>query len=674
LMERSRLSFKKAGILLILTLSLNLFWLLPNLYFVKNHAIDVENSKINRVFSDEAFLQSKSFGDFKDLALQKNFLFNWRAYLVNGNTFDDLMKVWIGHLNKPYVTEIGYLLSAFVVLGAILTLLKGQKVGFGLLAIFIVCVFFLINENPPFTALFFRLRDIKIVGEVFRFPFTKFSFLLSLCASYFFAYIFFSVFKKLRFLKVLGLVAVASALIVFSLPVFQGELISPLMRVNIPMEYFEAFDWFNKAPEGRVAKLPLQTFWGWNFYSWNYQGAGFTWFGIPQPMLDREFDRWSPYNENFYREAGASVYSQDLPAFEKVLDKYQVRYLFLDESIVNAGGSEKLLYIPEIKKLIAGSSNIKEAVKFGFISIYQTNFGGEQVSAPGYLYKESTPLDLKEMVSQSKLVSSEDFKKGRGFAEAYNCDLKKLGKVYKERKTEGPEGTRRIIYSSSDGGVSCDYFDYPNLSYSEGYILRIKGQNLQGRSLKIYLQNWQTNRMDIEELLPKGEFDDLFLIAPQKIEGKGYSINLETRSYGKVGAENVLQAIEIYALPKTISTSLLFDTNNTTPLENNLEILEVTQIGSFYRVKTSGEGLLELGQGHEDGWLALARQPNLKFLDHIKVNGWANAWTLSEQSAISNQQSTILIFFWPQILEFAGLSVAILTLLFLSLTRIGRQG
>ncbi|MGB9598799.1 MAG: hypothetical protein ACPLZH_03075, partial [Minisyncoccales bacterium] len=35
--------------------------------------------------------------------------------------------------------------------------------------------------------------------------------------------------------------------------------------------------------------------------------------------------------------------------FENVLSKYQVSYLLLDESIINAGGDNKLLYIPEIK-------------------------------------------------------------------------------------------------------------------------------------------------------------------------------------------------------------------------------------------------------------------------------------------------------------------------------------
>jgi len=645
--------FVRRGIVIfLLTLALNSYWILPNIYSILNQSQIIENAKINRLFSPEAALRGQDFADIKDILLGKSFLFSWRAFDFGKGTFADLMEPWNQHLNTPWVVPIGSFFAVTSVLGAILAVIKKNKVALSLVLVGLFSFFFLINANYP----------IELFREALRMPFTKFSIIYIFVSSFFVSYFLVHIFDKIGCLKIPIAVLLVCSLIYFALPMFQGNLIYRSLERQIPSEYFQAFDWFNVNSEGRIAELPIQTLWGWNYRNWGYEGSGFLNFGISDPVLDRDFDRWSSFNEDFYSQASEAVYSQDLPALEKVLDKYQVKYLLLDESVVNAGGSEKLLYIPEIKKLLGSSSHIKEAAKFGFISIYQTDFGGEQILAPGYLYKEPVLLDLKETVAQSKRLIIEDFNKNRGFPEAYNCDLKKIGKVYKETKTEGPEGTRRIIYSALEGGVSCDYFDYPDLSYSQGYILRIKGQNLQGRSLKIYLQNWQTNRMDIEELLPKGEFDNLFLIAPQKIEGKGYSINLETRSYGKVGAENVLEAIEIYALPKTISTSLLFDTNNTTPLENNLEILEVTQISSFYRVKTSGEGLLELGQGHEDGWVAFSMAngywPLGKKLQHTKVNGWANAWEVNSQLAISHQPLTIVVFFWPQLLEFGGLAVA----------------
>ncbi|MEJ2276721.1 MAG: hypothetical protein P8Y70_03075, partial [Candidatus Lokiarchaeota archaeon] len=65
---------------------------------------------------------------------------------------------------------------------------------------------------------------------------------------------------------------------------------------------FELYEFFGKAPkQARVAFFPVQTFWGWNFYSWNYRGSGFLWYGIEQPILDRAFDVWSKHNEDYYQ-------------------------------------------------------------------------------------------------------------------------------------------------------------------------------------------------------------------------------------------------------------------------------------------------------------------------------------------------------------------------------------
>ena len=57
-------------------------------------------------------------------------------------------------------------------------------------------------------------------------------------------------------------------------PYFNGNLISPSMRVNIPEAYFELFR-VMEDKDGRIAKLPMHTPYGWTYYSWDYEGAGF---------------------------------------------------------------------------------------------------------------------------------------------------------------------------------------------------------------------------------------------------------------------------------------------------------------------------------------------------------------------------------------------------------------
>jgi hypothetical protein len=346
--------FKRGVVIVFLTLLLNSFWLLPNLYFIVNHSKEVSNSRIHRIFSDEAFLQGKAFGNVEDLALSKNFLFNWREFNTGENTFVDLMDEWKTHLNKPGVETVGYILFGLAISGLIISLFGGSGYSFSLLPLLAISVFFWINANPPFETLFNLLRDnIVLFREGLRFSFTKFSILMIFTLATYFSFFAQFALEKLKKIKLSlsCLFIIFGALIYFSLPAFEGNLISPSMKVKIPNEYFEVFDWFGMVdPTARTAKLPLHSHWGWQFNSWDYQGAGFTWFGLAQPTLDREFDRWSPYNESFYNEASFALYAGNLEDLENTLEKYQVSYLLLDESVLNAGGSEELLRIDEIKE------------------------------------------------------------------------------------------------------------------------------------------------------------------------------------------------------------------------------------------------------------------------------------------------------------------------------------
>ncbi|MEK7112628.1 MAG: hypothetical protein AAB875_04835, partial [Patescibacteria group bacterium] len=620
LIRKKEMLKRGLGIILV-TLLLNLYWILPNLYYIKNHAEEVANSKIHRIFSDEAFLQSKSFGDIKSLALLKNFLFNWREYDASNNKFIDLMDEWKEHLADGRVEKTGYILFSLATAGILVSLARKNNYALSLLPILDVSVFFLINSNPPFTGIFNYLRDnFELFKEGLRFPFTKFSILLTLPLAVYFS------FTSQFFLEYLGKIKLAFvyfflavfAIFIFAKPVFYGGLISPSMRVKIPDEYFQVFDFFSKQDvNARVAKFPVHTHWGWNFHSWDYQGAGFTWFGIPQPTLDREFDRWSYHNQGFYSQINDAVYSQNVKVFQDTLKKYQVRYLFLDESIVNVGGNQKILFLSEIKSLIE-SSGFQKVKDLGFLTIYETGFNGNFLSAPGSfirvnadlsysstdpIYEEfdtyiidemgrgypfvnpGNPAQVKINIEGAKIIFfnpvidakavleaegkiAESFSEGRGVIQAQNCNMAKLGWVSKER-IRG-----RINYKAGDGGVACDFFVYPELKYNQAYVLRIKGENKEGRSLKIYLQNLATGKMDLEELLAKGKFDEVFFLWPKDIDQGGYTLNLETRSYGKVSAENILELVEFYPVSYNFLKSIYTGSQIPDTESNGLELYD----------------------------------------------------------------------------------------------------
>lgn len=691
-------TLKKGIVLIALVLLVNSFWLLPNIYSVVKQGEVIQNSKINLLFSPEAFLRNQDYGgELKDLAFGKNFLFSWLAYDFNGKNFIQLTEVWNNHLESRFSEFLGYSFAAIFSLGFLVSLAKKNKVGLALILPAAISLFFLININPPTGGFYtFLYRNIGLFREGFRMPYTKFSIPLLVATSFYFGYFFLVLFSVLSARRTLKMAIAAifplviAGLVAFMLPAFRGNLVSQAVQTQLPDYYKEMFGWF-EGKEGRIARLPLNTIWGWDYQGWGYQGSGFLGFGLAGPLLVRDYDRWSPGNESFYNQASFALYNNDPEAFEDTLKKYQVKYLLLDESIVNAGGTNNILYIPQIKDFMTTSSHIKESAKFGFLTIYETDFdfGSGFISPPETYTSLDVNLDYSEKdpvyslfgdyVQDKKAVSYpfvnfdaragtsivregqnivfenhnlnlkvpvpiaaetvESFGADRGFETATNCDLKKNGQVEKQRLEEGN------LYKAADGGVSCDYFYYPNLVYNQGYVLRVKGRNLSGRGLKIYLQNIKTGRMDLEDLLSGGSFDSYYLILPKDLAGAGYTLNVETRSFGRIPSENEVDLIEF--IPVSVDSLYELKSANANPrvVTNKLKIKDVKKVGTwFYDVKTAGGGLLELGQGYDDGWVAISKY---KLLDHTKVNSWANGW-------FTNGNGDVLIVFWPQLLEYFG--------------------
>lgn len=386
---------KKAALLILMTLLINSYWLLPNFYFLATHAQDVPLAKANRLFSEEAFLANKEFGTFKDTIILKNFLFNWSEH-VGGGKFGYLLDEWIEHLRNPWVGSIGYLSFAFVLLGLFLTFSKREKHGLALFPVFLTSFIFIVNMNPPFERVFAFLREnLPLFKEGFRFPFTKFSLpLMFTCAVYFaIAQSFIlSLVKRLLgkplFSYLFGFIPFC-LLVVYMRPAFSGSLISPSMKIKIPKEYFELFSWFGRqTKEGRVAHFPIHNLFGWIYYDWGYQGAGFLWFGIDKPFLDRDFDRWTPFNEEYYREMSYAVYNQNLPLLEKLFEKYQVGWVLVDKNVINPGqhSSPEVLFFKEIENLFSQSEKIKLTKSFGNLIVYETNLSYQ---TKGYLHFQS---------------------------------------------------------------------------------------------------------------------------------------------------------------------------------------------------------------------------------------------------------------------------------------------
>lgn len=704
LLNRNVKTLKKAAILIISVLIVNSYWLLPNIYTAKVQGKEVRESQINRFFTKEAFAKNQVFGNPVDTAIGKNFLFDWQLYDPEKNTGKEVLEPWIAHIKNPFILGFGYLVFFISVLGMAGSILKRDKRLIVFFPLTLISYFILLNGTWPITLFFEFLSNASpTVKEALRFPFTKFSILYIFGLSIFFSEgisIIFNFLKKKNLAPML-LLAFFIGFIYYFYPAFQGNLLSSSMRVNIPKEYFEMFSWFEKQGKTeRVAILPIHSFWGWAYYSWGYQGAGFLQFGIPQPLLDPDHNRWSKYNEQYHREMHYAIYNQDPVLFEKVLEKYNVRWIMFDESILNVSGfkNETLSwYIPEF---LMESENIKLKRTFGKnIKIYE--FSNAKKSGL-YIYKNLPDI------GPDKLGTNQD--DAYNFAGTYftdlgrEKDLRKTFTTYDERFigrldnpilytvnpfsdlsevkdcSDGRSEFKRtktdnaIVYESNNGPL-CDHFSFPKLSHEKSYIIQVTARNLSGFPLVVYVCNNLTFHCNQTiHLTPINQFiKEAFIIPSYNDHGEGYTLNINNLSIIKNRPSiNELKEISVREYNLSLNQyeqKLALYVNTATLISGKPGKNIYTLPGNLPKNST-----LIFSERYHSGWKAYVFDKEPSFIqkifpflfgdelkEHVLVNNWANGWKLTE-SNVNGQRpapsipegSAVIVVFLPQYLQFLG--------------------
>lgn len=366
-----RAFFTSAALLLTLLLTQG-YWLLPVIFFVFTNGKVGTLAKINLISTPETYARNLEFANFGGIAFLKGFWFKYIDY-TGGDKFDFLLSVWRNYLNQPALVIIGLLLFLLVLIGLFYSFKKHLTHAATFIAILFISIFFLSGGGQ-------LVGDkIPLFSELFRSPFTKFSIVLAFSYSIFFSVgsiFLFDVFSFLhyRFTYLITTFTLVLVLIVYTTPAFSGYLVAPTMRLKIPDEYFQTFDFFrDRDPATRIANFPQYTFWGWNFYNWGYRGSGFLWYGIRQPILDRAFDVWEKSGETYYEEISTALYSQDRVKFENTIEKYAVNWLLIDKNVISPGNSDQL-YTDELIKLVDSSPKFHLEKNFNdSILIYRTD-------------------------------------------------------------------------------------------------------------------------------------------------------------------------------------------------------------------------------------------------------------------------------------------------------------
>ncbi len=702
--KTNRRPFKLPLTLILLTLAANSFWLLPNLYYVAANSQIPQQNKSNRLNSQHFLERNRETGTLTDTSLIKGFYFNWDSFDFVHFKPNKLMPVWREHSSLFDIKIIGNLIFLASTIGLISVIISHHPLFFPLVPFFLIPFALLANNMPLFRNLFDWFLTLPLLSEIFRFIFTKMSILFTFGLNLFFAYFLYLIFiikSSPFFKKKLGLLVVFS-LLIYCYPYFQGQLISPQVKLNIPKDYFSLFKAAANLPQGRALTLPLHQPSGWQYYSWNYQGSGFIWFGLPFGTLDRDSDRWAQTNEEAYREFNYSLYSGNLPQFLLNLQKYQINYLVWDTTNISTApkNQSQITLVSETNLLLQNLVNqnqIKLVSSIGSLSLYEINqpnilvatqnlfnnvlpiytrnYLDSAFTGTNYLSQNISPASyypFRNLLSPTDRINLNQFRLVQANASWYLTDLTSKASVeltpFQQYKTSDIKNlvTNPFLKSTQDyisffsfNSTNGIQINLPQMEHSTAYIIGFKSKYIKGIPLRFCLFNYYSNLCSFEDELSKNsEFRwDYFFIPPMD-SFSGYDLRLNSISYNFRPNDSQVSDINMFSVDfSQINTPSLYSQTRVTPT-NAANYQVIWPNNSLVKINqlTPSSHLLFF-QSYSPGWLAFYFD-NLKpvFLkDHVLVNNWANGWSIPPSSP------PIYILFWPQLLEFAGFAIISIT-------------
>ncbi len=365
-------NLKKILIIGFFVFAANSFWILPYTYTVLGNAKIIQSTKINQFSSEEIFYRNRARGDLLSVIYMKGFILDSIEYENNTGSDTLFMKEWRGHFRNVFVNLFNIVFIIMTGFGMVYSIFKKQKGFYPYLITFFVAFFFLANNTPVLEQLNNILRSaFPVLGEALRFPFTKFIMIFAFSFSIFLGLGLLIIVRLFRKLSYLIYIPAFLGILLLALPALQGHFFSPLLKQRLPQDYNRVFSFFSSVDKSRrVALLPTYTFWNWQYRNWGHLGSGFDWYGIEQPILERAFDPWSLNNEQFYNELSYAINKGDLDLFEAVIKKYDVKYLFLDKTILNSITRGPVNYL-SLERFLESSKMLIEKKVFGSLIIYE---------------------------------------------------------------------------------------------------------------------------------------------------------------------------------------------------------------------------------------------------------------------------------------------------------------
>lgn len=354
--------FKKAFSVIVIILVTQLFWILPFIFYTLNVSSDIIGSFVNRTITTSVI----------DLEAQMQTAINsvrlYSRILTDSDGKDLLFSMSEEYLLYDFYKVFGLIPAFFsLILIPFSIIKKNYKLLFFIVIAFITW-FFIKVTNPPLGFIFTWFQDnIPLFKQVFRWPFSKLANILlislSILSSFGVIYlsIFLSSFLRNKILKITTVVLPIFVILILQLFyaefLFTGNLFSRVSRVNVPQEYYDLGKYLeDNDSKGRIYYAPPSNNSYFREYSWGFRGSQFVSYILPNPMMDLSLAVGSQYGESAMNEISNVYRSGDIEKFNQLMNKYEVKYLLFDESIVSEGFSFKL--DDEINQVILKNFNL----------------------------------------------------------------------------------------------------------------------------------------------------------------------------------------------------------------------------------------------------------------------------------------------------------------------------
>lgn len=733
--------FKKTLLLWSILFLVNAYWILTQLYFLADAVSFVRDAKQTLLGWRIPFFQNKAHSSFMDFFTQTGYYNDFEG--KNGLIFAP----WLSYLSQP-VVRIGQLFIMAIMFIGILDG-KNRYKRYFLLMLFVVA-FALLMDLPVLREINMFIRQSPFVDQIFRSPFSKFVSVTSLAFGYFLALGVSAIGERIAQKKLIRyhLVAcIGAVIIVLSFPIFQGQFFSPEVKVSLPNQYIQLFDFFrHQNTHARIALLPEMNVWGWYVYKWGYIGSGFLWHGIEQPIISRSYDVWSRTSENYYWELTNAISRENVDDLIRLFQKYNITYLIIDYSIkINP---EVVFKLQKIVQLIEGDPRIRTVAHFGTIDVYEftdsypgafalsqslPNIGPQIYSINNDLafktnafYQTNTKsgldryypfLDLQTATFDPKKTwsivehtdsfeitthipsdmeriestASETFvleREGSVETIEMNISIQKVGNTLSvefpkipidqtnqsqpadcsieqnknpSRITVDKTADGTVHLSTSDGTKACWGYHYDTAQERYAYLLRVISENTSGVPVTMHGIEHTHQQVVLEHQL-NTESGPYFILPSGPPDGRGFSINFQNFSFRGTRSENLVSLPEVYLFPERTLQNIALEAQKDSisvpvhPISNE----SIRSLGPWGYILTSGasDSMLLFMQAFDPGWTAWERMPQFPYFrrleNHVLVNNWANGWKIDNTTKQQNDKMTIVVFFWPQILQWIG--------------------